>query len=50
MVGRKRRKKLQEDSLHLEDCTIELLLHQVNEDGTEEGLYDRLLDLYVFDT
>ncbi|URE02220.1 hypothetical protein MUK42_32606 [Musa troglodytarum] len=36
MVGRKRRKKLQQDSLLLEDCTIELPLHQVNEDDTEE--------------
>ncbi|URE02221.1 hypothetical protein MUK42_32606 [Musa troglodytarum] len=44
MVGRKRRKKLQQDSLLLEDCTIELPLHQVNEDDTEEGSFASILN------
>ncbi|OVA14807.1 Transcription factor TFIIB [Macleaya cordata] len=34
-----------------EDCIIELLLlHQVKEDEIEQGNYNRLLDLYVFDS
>ncbi|WOK96647.1 hypothetical protein Cni_G05354 [Canna indica] len=49
-VGRKRRrKKQQEDRLDWEDCIIELLLlHQVKEDDIEQGHYNRLLDLHVF--
>ena len=51
-VGRKRKKReVGIKGIDWEDCIIELLLlHQVDEDEIEEGQYNRLLDLHVFNS
>ncbi|KAJ6798879.1 plant-specific TFIIB-related protein PTF2 [Iris pallida] len=47
----RKRKGVGADGIDWEDCIIELLLlHQVDEEEIEQGQYNRLLDLHVFNS